>query len=159
MKKTSIIAIALIYLVAVILVGFMGIKMKVYDPVIYAEKIVWNSTEFENNKQFKVEKNKETLVSQGVEADAKLEYVTMSFDEPITLNIKCYCEPLNATNAKLDYYFDNSGINYVGLKILDDNTCNLTFEKAAAFTLFVKTTDGRAITYSIRINISLKSTI
>ena len=53
MKKTSIIAIALIYLVAIILVGFMGIKMKVYDPVIYAEKIVWNSSSFEINSLWK----------------------------------------------------------------------------------------------------------
>lgn len=153
MKKTSIIAIALIYLVAVILVGFMGIKLKVYDPVIYAEKIVWNSTEFENNKQFKVVKDKEKLAEKNIKADASLDYTVFEFTEALTINIKCYCEPLNATNNKLDYYFDNTGLEYVTLKIKDDNTCDLSFDRAAAFTLFVKSTDGKNITYSIRINI------
>ena len=153
MKKTSIIAIALIYLVAIILVGFMGVKMKVYDPVIYAEKIVWNSSEFENNKQFKVEKDKAKLEADGIYTDAKLEYVVFEFTQPITLNIKCYCEPTNATNTLLDYYFDNTGIEYVSLNIKADNTADLTFNKAAAFTLFVKSKDGKEIQYSIRINI------
>ena len=153
MKKTSIIAIALIYLVAIILVGFMGVKMKVYDPVIYAEKIVWNSTEFENNKQFKVEKDKTKLTEEGIDADAKLEYVVFEFAQPITLNIKCYCEPTNATNTVLDYYFDNTGLESVSLNIKTDNTADITFNSAAAFTLYVKSTDGKGVQYSIRINI------
>lgn len=152
MKKTSIIAIALIYLVAVILVGFLGIKLKVYNEVIYAEKIMWDSNELEKQSGFKVEKNKDVLLSQGLKTDASLKYVVLGFSEDITINIKCYCIPENATNTKLDYYFDDVG-DHVDLKIKDDNTADIIFSSSAGFTLYVKTTDGKDTSYSIRIDI------
>lgn len=39
MKKPVIILIAVIYLIAVLVVGFMGIKAKVYNPKVYVEDI------------------------------------------------------------------------------------------------------------------------
>ena len=40
MKKSSIIAVGIIYLVSIILVGFIGVRMKIYDPIVYVENIV-----------------------------------------------------------------------------------------------------------------------
>ena len=154
MKKTSIIAIVLIYMVAIIVVGFLGVKMQVDNPIIYAEKIVWNSSDLEKNTKFKIEKDKTVLESEGLDTDAKLQYSTLMLTEPLKINIKCYVEPANATNTKLDYYFDSTGIeDSVSIEIKGDNTADITFVKAASFTLFVKSTDGKNITYKIRINI------
>ena len=118
MKKSSILALAFIYIVAIVLVGFFGFKMKAYDTVIYAESITWNSTEFENKEGFKVIKDKDTIAKKGSTADAILEYTTWDLGTGLTINIKCHCLPLETTNSKLEYSYD-SQIKNVKMELLN----------------------------------------
>lgn len=153
MKKTSVIAVGLIYLVSIILVGFFGVRLKVYNPVIYVEKIVWNYSEFENTKGFKVEIPTEEEKMQGVDYDAKLKYGTFGEINSFLINIKCYVEPMNATDTKLNYYLNISDKFDVTINKKDDNTADIVFNEATTAYLVVKSTDGRDLSYVIKIEI------
>lgn len=152
MKKSSIIAIFLIYLTSIILVGFFGFKMKADNPIIYANKIVWNSSEFENKTGFTIVKDKEVLEEKGFLVDASLNYKTYDLAGGMTINIKCNCEPLEATNPKLEYSLDTQSTK-IELNVLSDNTANLTFKASIGANLTVRTTDGSNIKYIIKIDV------
>ena len=77
MKKSSIIAVAIIYLVSIILIGFLGVRMKVYDEVLYVENIVWDYSEYENKSGYKVIIPTEEEKEKGVDYDAKLKYAVI----------------------------------------------------------------------------------
>ena len=153
MKKSSIIAVGLIYLVSIILVGFFGVRLKVYNPVVYVEKIVWNYSEFENVKGYKVEIPTEEDKMQGIDYDAKLRYATFGEIENLLINIKCYVEPHNANNTKLNYYLNISNKFDVSINKKEDNTADIIFNEATSAYLEVKSTDGRDLTYTIKIEV------
>ena len=160
MKKTSVISIFIVFLLSIVIVGFFGVRMKVYDPIIYVSGITWDSSEFEKDKvSFFVKKyTEEEKEEQSINFDARLDYYLMGFDGPIKLNIKCRPNPENATNPNLNYYFDNTGKD-VQKVILSDNTVDIMFNEPVGITLYVASTDGRNVTYTIRINVIDESMI
>ena len=160
MKKTSVISIFIVFLLSIVIVGFFGVRMKVYDPIIYVSGITWDSSEFEKDKvSFFVKKyTEEEKEEQSIDFDARLDYYLMGFNGPIELNIKCRPNPENATNPNLNYYFDNTGKD-VQKAILPDNTVDIMFNEPVGITLYVASTDGRNVTYTIRINVIDESSI
>ena len=149
MKKSSIIAVGIIYLVSIIIVGFLGVRLKVYDPTIYVEKIVWDYSEFENNNNYKIEIPTEEEKRQGVDYDAKLRYSQFGKIQNLVINIKCHVEPLNATTPKLEYYLNTNDNSKVKLEELEDNTANIIFNGKTSVYLNIKSTDGKDIKYTI----------
>ena len=67
MKKSSIIAVAIIYLVSIILIGFLGVRMKVYDEVLYVENIVWDYSEYENKTTQEISDLAHKLIKENLE--------------------------------------------------------------------------------------------
>lgn len=153
MKKTSIIAIAIVYLVAIILVGFFGIRMKVYDPVIYVEKIAWNASEYENNKLFSVSKyTLEEKENNGYLYDASIKYVSYDEVKNLALNFKFSCDPSNATNTKLTYSI-NTENDKVKIEVKGDNTVDVIFNMGTSVMLTAKSTDGKEASYTVNIDV------
>ena len=157
MKKSSVIAVALIYLVAIIIVGLFGVRLKVYNPVVYVDKIVWDYKEYDNKKQdgytYKVKLTTEEEKKQGVDYDAHLKCWTYSSIDNLLINIKCHVEPFNATNTKLNYYLNVSEKVDVSINVKDDNTADIVFNEGTATYLSVKSTDGRDLIYTIYIEV------
>ena len=89
MKKSVILTISIIYILAIVVVGFLGIALKVYNEKVYVEKIICITDGYKEveNKEYdgkiEVKKNQEVV-------------------------IKCQVEPDNATNPILRFDFDDS---------------------------------------------------
>lgn len=149
MKKSSIIAVAIIYLVSIILVGFLGVRMKIYDEILYVENIVWDYSEYESKSGYKVIIPTEEEKQQGIDYDAKLKYAVIGDIQNLVIHIKCHVEPLNATTPKLAYYLDVTETTDVHLNVLDDNTANVTFNEGTTCYLTIKSTDGKDVEYRI----------
>ncbi len=153
MKKSSVIAIGLIFLASIVLVGFFGIRLKIFDPVVYVEKIEWNYSEFNDESKFRVTLySEEEKLANNYEYDAELKYISYVPIEDLTFNFKCYGTPLNATNSKLTYKLNINNSKIV-LNVKDDNTADITFNMMTSVNLIAKSSDGRDVTYTIKIDI------
>lgn len=138
MKKSVILTISIIYILAIVVVGFLGIALKVYNEKVYIEKIVCITEGYqsiENDEycdgEIKVEKNQEIV-------------------------IKCQVEPDNADSKKLrfDYDYDEVGKLF---EIVEngDGTCTIKMLDAGAAYITIVPTD-RNSNISLTIKVSCK---
>ena len=134
MKKTSILSIFLVFLASILLVGFFGNKIQIYDEEKEVESIEWVSAEYENNENFKVVKySKEDKEKNQLKYDAQL----FCFVEGnVTITIKCICLPTDATNTNLVFYADYP--SSVSNTVLGNGEISLSFTTWTSFKLNVK---------------------
>ena len=133
MKKSVIIALFIIYVIAIVTVGFIGIAAKFYDETIAVESIVCLNEEYvaiENNQKY--------------DGEIKLKEGEKS------LILKCEVRPANATVTLLDYSANKEGVT---LTSNQDGTCTVTFDKdMASVIITVQATDKpNGVTLKIRI--------
>ena len=152
MNKTSVIAVGLIFLVSILVVGFFGIRYKVNDPEVYVEKIEWNSSQYENDKNFSVKKyTKEEKEENKLSYDAELKHVVFKKLEDYRLNFKFTVLPYNASDT-LDYSINVTNFD-VRKENKDDKTVDVVFNEATSVNLTASSTDGRTVSYTIKITI------
>mgnify|MGYP003299401839 CR=1 FL=1 len=139
MKKSVVFAIAIIYLMAIIVVGFLGQALKVYNENIYVEQIECISEDYKpykkTSKEFKEGYSGFILVDE--------------YEEGLKVLIKCRVLPANATYKELDYFSTDTSICTIEKQT--DGTAIAHFKKAGAATVVIKATDNGAV--SIKINI------
>lgn len=123
MKKSVVLVIVLIYIVSIVLVGFIGLKMKVYEENIYVERIVCKNDEF--------------VLDENSNISGK---IFKTYTEGLRVNIICEVIPENATNQKLDYQCEQSG-DYNIIKE-SDGSITIEFIKATTVDITFVTTDG-----------------
>jgi len=135
MKKSVILTILVIYIFAILTVGFIGIAQKVYD-----EKI--NVTGIECLNEYVAVEN----------ADYDIEIQLPKGETTVILS--CRAVPANATVPVLDYYSDNENVEVVKN---DDGTCTVTLVgKVRSAIVIVKSTDR---TPGVQLRIKIKQTI
>ena len=91
MKKSVIIVIALIYIAAIALVSFLGLKPKTYNDITYVESI-------------KVTSDREITKIKG--EDTILFINEFKADGTRTVQLYCEVKPDNATNPKINYVLE-----------------------------------------------------
>lgn len=110
MKKSVIISIFIIYVLAILTVGFIGIAVRPYDEVIVVDSIICLN---ENQKKAEAGKNYD------------IEVALPEGEHSITLI--CEARPENATNRTLSFSSEEKdGVTITPNK---DGTCTVTFEK------------------------------
>lgn len=138
MKKSVILTISIIYILAIVVVGFLGIALKVYNEKVYIEKIVCITEGYqsiENDEycdgEIKVEKNQEIV-------------------------IKCQVEPDNADSKKLRFDYDHDEVGKL-FEIVEngDGTCTIKMLDAGAAYITIVPTD-RNSNISLTIKVSCK---
>lgn len=144
MKKSVVFAIAIIYLIAIIVVGFMGQALKVYNENIYVESIECISEDYKayksNSNEFK---------------EGYIGYIQPDkYEEGLQVLIKCRVEPANATYKDLQYISTDTSICTIEKQA--DGTAIATFLKAGTVTIIIKATDNgneqikiKIITYDV----------
>ena len=99
MKKSVILTIAVIYIFAIVIVGFIGIRQGAYNENVYVDDIVIIS---DNYKKYDVSTDVGKLkIEEGYEG-----YIQTNFKEGLKIEIKCQVKPDNATIKKLQYSVD-----------------------------------------------------
>ena len=94
MKKSVILTIAVIYILAIVVVGFMGIRMQVYEEKVYVDEIVMLT---EGYKPY----TKDTALGESKLNEGIDGYITKSFKEGLKVELKCQVKPDNADNKNL----------------------------------------------------------
>ena len=135
MKKSVIISIVIIYLLAIVTVGFIGIAQKVYDEVVYVEKIECINDDYQEKPSNDIDG--EIIVPKGANQ----------------VVIKCRAIPANATNTKLSYEANKPEDQIV---VVDngDGTATVHFKKNInAVIITIKSTDKPpGVSLNIKIN-------
>lgn len=138
MKKSVIMLLSAVYILAIVIVGFLGLKMKVYDPVIYVENIICETDGYhEYSEEDKIKK----------EHDG---YIQVEYAKDLVVEIKCKPNPTNATNKTFDYAILGNENRYE-LVIKTDGTANIKFKEATAYTVIVTATDNHKATLRIKV--------
>lgn len=139
MKKSVVLSIAVIYIIAIIVVGFLGQALKVYNENIYVESISCISDDF-------VEYNTNS-------EDYKNGYIGYiqpdKYEEGLKVLIKCRVEPANATHKVLEYI--SSDESTCVIQTQEDGTAIATFLKAGTVTVIIKSTDNGDAQVKIKI--------
>ena len=100
MKKSVIITIAIIYILAIVIVGFLGIALKIYDEHKYVESIKCITEGYQDGQ------------IEGANCDG---YIIVKYKNNTENKIllKCQAEPADATNTKLKLQVDvKKGYDY-----------------------------------------------
>ena len=136
MKKSVILTIVIIYIVAIIAVGFLGVAMKVYNEKKYVEEIVCTTEGFEATPD---QKDWDGIIK------AKKGDVIV---------IKCAVKPDNADNTDLDFIWKVSDVDAGKYTVTNngDNTITIKILKACSPVITVRSTD-RNPGVSLRIKI------
>lgn len=127
MKKSVIVLIGVIYVMAIFAVSFFGMKTKIYDEKIYIENI---------------EITNDNLLVVGSE-----QYLIVDYDgEDTKVVITRRIYPDNATKKVVEYIYDET-ITYASV----DSFGVVTFTRPGAITVYVTAKDGSAVSTSLTI--------
>ncbi len=145
MKKSVILVIAVVYLVSIILVGFYGINVKVYNETTYVEYIdclTEGYTPYDPNNPDEL-----AFIEEGKDG-----YISYKYTEGLVVNLKCVARPDDATNKKLKYTTSDTNVTISDIK--NDGTVDITFNSSGAAIITVTAEDGRDATLIIVIRAS-----
>lgn len=153
MKKSVVLVIAVIYLLAIVIVGFMGIRMKVYNEVVYIDEIVCTTDGYKpcsaDNKDDKDYKYNVGLIAEGFNG-----YIQKTYTDGLSVQLKCEFLPRNANafqNGKpFEYIYEENESKYT-VELSGDGTLIVRFKDAGTCDVTVKSQDGRGKTLKVRI--------
>ena len=138
MKKSVILMICVIYILAIVIVGFLGLAMKVYNQKVYVDEIQCLNKEYKPNPEKKDNDG-------SVDGSINIKYV-----EGLVFNLTCIVKPDNATEKKLEYIGEDDSDIYK-IEIQSDGTANIIFKQDGVATIIVKATDTEGKKIKIKI--------
>ena len=143
MKKSVIITIGIIYIFAIVVVGFLGIKMRVYHEEIYVEEIKCISSGY---KYY----DPSTEIGAAAIKEGFEGYITVNYQEGLKVELKCQVLPDNASNRELVYVGEKNATNY---KVVpnDDGTATVEFLKSGVAVIIVRSADSMQKQIKIKI--------
>ena len=126
MKKSVIILIGVVYVIAVAMVSFFGLKTQVYEEKIYISSI--------------------EILNENVQTTSSGEkYMIINYDDgPIIIERKIY--PENATKKVVEYNYDKT--NEVAIV---DQMGVVTFSGPGAVTVYIMAKDGSGVITTLKI--------
>jgi hypothetical protein len=146
MKKSVILTIAVIYIFAIVIVGFIGIRQGAYNENVYVDDIVIISDNYKKyDATTDVGKQK---IEEGYEG-----YIQTNFKEGLKIEIKCQVKPDNATLKKLQYSVDDPNNQNYKLVENSDGTATIEFYGGAVIRLVIKSTDTKGVIKQIEIKV------
>lgn len=145
MKKSVIFTIVVIYLLAIVLVGFMGQKLTVYDAKIDVQSITCESEGYVNydpNNPKDVQWINDGYVGK----------ISLRYEEGMRVLLKCRIYPADATEQKVQYISGNK--TYGVISYNEDGTAYLDILKAGTFDVTIQATDHKKVSIKIKIIIT-----
>lgn len=128
MKKSIILLIFVIYVASIVIIGFFGVKLASYDPVIYVKQIEILNDDLRTNAD-----GDKYILHQFVEGELNV----------VTLFTKVW--PENATKRNVTYSYSSND------KVEIDKIGNVIFSAPTTVTVYIRSQDGANITEKITI--------
>lgn len=143
MKKSTILALVIVYIVSFLVVGILGIAIRGYDPIVYVSDIV--VTDPDNG----------AYMTQGTASEGyDYWYRSVIHEDHVSLRIKATAVPENATYTNLDFEVEEKSyytfnevegtygiVNFYGLDAGTPVTCRIV----------IKSTDGKKLQKTVGI--------
>lgn len=141
MKKSVVLLIGLVYIISVVIVGVLGLKMRVYDEVVYVTDIVLSIKGYEPwEKDFEYEGN---FINY---------YYYFDYTPEMKIEIQGNVEPVEATSSHIDYRIADDLKNIVTLeKSSDNNIAIVTFHESTTLDITAQSTDGKKLQKTMKI--------
>lgn len=138
MKKSVILIICVIYVLAIVIVGFLGLALKVGNEKIPVEEIICINEEYIPNND-KVDDN---------DYDGT---IVVNYKVGLIINLNCEVRPDNADMKRLEYIGDEDSSIYT-IEMQNDGSANIIFHKGGIAFIIVQATDNEKKTLKIKIN-------
>ena len=136
MKKSVILIISVIYILALVLVG-TSLKLAVYNPVVYVTDIeVLNDDYVEYTEENQIEDYKG--------------YIKQKWTDGLKIELKCRAKPYDATNVALNYAYDPT-VTFATFENTSDNSLIISFTKGGEVPVTVRAADGSGIEITVNI--------
>ena len=133
MKKSVIITIIIVYIIAIFVVGFIGMEIEIANELVPVDGIVCL--------------NEDAVKSDSVEYDYQIK---KNFVEGLKIELKCKVIPDTATQKKLEYRYDEQPGKFK-VTVNPDGTATIEILKPCAPLITVKATDNNGKSISIKI--------
>lgn len=143
MKKSVILTIGVIFIIAIVVPGFIGLRMRVYNETRYVEEIICITegyTKYDPSKP-----DEKPKIDQGIEG-----YIIEQFTPGLKVVIKCQLKPDNATNQKLEYAYDEKS-RVFSVTENADGTATIEFHEKGTATIIIRATDNKKKSIEIEI--------
>ena len=136
MKKSVILIISVIYILALVFVG-TSLKLAVYNPVVYVTDIeVLNDDYIEYTEETQIEDYKG--------------YIKQKWTEGLKIELKCRAKPYDATNVALNYAYDPT-VKFATFENTSDNSLIISFTKGGEVPVTVRAADGSGIEITVNV--------
>jgi len=144
MKKSVILIISVIYIVAIIIVGLLGQQIAGVDEKVFVDHIIVRDPD--NGELLKSYDPKE----KGVTEDYYFVARAIFDEDPITVRIQAEVYPENSSWKDVEFKYDTNQEDYVVVKE-EGNIAVVTFYSNATALIFPTSTDGQRKETSVRI--------
>lgn len=144
MKKSVILSIVVIYVLAIVIVGFLGMKMRVYDEEKYIAQIICVSDGYADYDE-----------TEELSKDYK-GYIIKPFVEGLKVEIRCEVileksdERIAATYENIDYIYDTSVTDYQIIKN-SDGTATIEFFGTGCASIIIRSKDNKHTAIKIQV--------
>ena len=135
MKKSVIITIFVIYIFGIFAVGFLGAELKVFDQIVYAEKIECKTEGF-------IPYDPNTEIGQSMISNGYIGSITKSYQEGLQIELKCQIVPADVTDKKINYTTTKTDV--VDIIPNADGTAIIKFKRDGTADILITTGDERA---------------
>ncbi|MGM9858231.1 MAG: hypothetical protein ACI311_03165 [Bacilli bacterium] len=136
MKKSVIMIISVIYILALVFVG-TSLKLRVYDPIVYVDEIEVLNEEYVEY----TDENREEDYNG---------YIKEKWSEGLKIELKCRAKPYEATNVGLLYVY-NTDITYATFEVTSDDSLIISFIKGGEVPVTVKAVDGSGVEITVNV--------
>jgi hypothetical protein len=154
MKKTTIIAIFLVYLASILIVQFFGLQVMEMQGNEYVSDIVVHSLTLTNRTE---EQNQEVKAMQNDNPDIDLSYAfkyikgEYTADEeslasnPNRVKVNYEVKPYNAANKEVRFVYENTNVVFL------EETCEFVFLKKSGATITMRASDASQVSVVLQI--------
>lgn len=153
MKKSVVLTLLAIYVLSICVVGYFGLKVRIYRPTVYAEKVTITGVKDAKTGEDYTGKIKETTDSEG----KKIRYVRINSHDDMTITLVVEIGPDNTTNRDLMVAFSLQGVcerveneNTTGSGITQEITIKFLTNRDTTIT--VKAKDSPSVLDEIKIS-------
>jgi len=148
MKKSVILIISTLSLIAIILIGLVFQRAEVYNVTVYVQEIVCSTIRI-GDEYFAMKKNSQNIyvVDDPNRPDEPNAFLTLPYIEELTLDIIYEVLPYNATNQSVTFFGDPSSL----VAQVDGETGRVVFLDEGTETFTIRANDNSNISARVRL--------
>lgn len=150
MKKSVIMTIAVVYILAIVAVSFLGMKMFIYDAEVPVEEIICKSSDKVSSQPYEYVKS---TVDPAFDGEIKIKFDQKLKNEVV---IDCYVKPDNASNKKVSYHWNANEQEKYKIKIEEKDGClYVTFTEKGSIIITAYANDDSKKELKIKVSTKL----